>query len=105
MLHAGRRQMLLDQPLIASSYSGSMLHASQRQLLEEQPPLSIAPLHPHEVVMHADLSTTLLLNVTPPAPLATAAGSIYSAAYILQLGFIMLLPYTMEIWIEYSTWL
>ena len=90
-----------DYEILQEAKTSLLLAAEEdgrRQLAEQ--PLPLAPLHPHEVVMRTEPITAL--NVTPPAALATAAGSIYSAAYILQLGFVMLLPYAMEIWIEYS---
>ena len=65
----------------------------------------VTSLHPHELARSGDTLAGLgALNISESPTLVSASGSIYSAAYVLQLGFAMMLPYAMELWVESSLW-
>ena len=66
-------------------------------------PQALSPLQPHQLALSGDTLDGLGEDVTVSS-LATASGSIYSAAYVLQLGFAMMLPYAMELCVEVSLW-
>ena len=65
------------------------------------------PLHPHQLALHGDVISMLEgpdSDGSLEASSVSASGSIYSAAYVMQLGFAMLLPYGVELWVEVSLW-
>ena len=90
--------------LVTSDSSSSVLQ--DRRLSEG--PRRIAPLSPNQLALSGDTLEGLMsvggADVTEAATLVSATGSIYSAAYILQLGFATMLPYAMELWVETSAW-